>query len=86
MNIIEINKRIKQRPPFQMVERVLEIVPGESVKTLKKDDNLDREKAFVETMSSEARYQQEMMQQKREQRYEKMIEEAGPVESPMSRK
>lgn len=57
-----------------------------SVKTLKKDDNLDREKAFVETMSSEARYQQEMMQQKREQRYEKMIEEAGPVESPMSRK
>jgi 3-hydroxyacyl-[acyl-carrier-protein] dehydratase len=35
MNIIEINKRIKQRPPFQMVERVLEIVPGESVKTLK---------------------------------------------------
>jgi 3-hydroxyacyl-[acyl-carrier-protein] dehydratase len=31
MNIIEINKRIKQRPPFQMVERVLEIVPGESV-------------------------------------------------------
>ena len=35
MNIIEINKRIKQRPPFQMVERVLELVPGESVKTLK---------------------------------------------------
>ena len=35
MNIIEINKRIKQRPPFQMVERVLEIEPGESVKALK---------------------------------------------------
>ena len=35
MNIIEINKRIKQRPPFQMVERVLELVPGESVKALK---------------------------------------------------
>lgn len=35
MNIIEINKRIKQRPPFQMVERVLEVVPGESVKALK---------------------------------------------------
>lgn len=35
MNIIEINKRIKQRPPFQMVEKVLEIVPGESVKALK---------------------------------------------------
>lgn len=35
MNIIEINKRIKQRPPFQMVERVLELEPGESVKALK---------------------------------------------------
>lgn len=35
MNIMEINKRIKQRPPFQMVERVLELVPGESVKALK---------------------------------------------------
>ena len=35
MNIIEINKRIKQRPPFQMVERVLEVVPGESVTALK---------------------------------------------------
>ena len=30
MNIIEINKRIKQRPPFQMVERVLEIVKVEA--------------------------------------------------------
>lgn len=35
MNIIEINKRIKQRPPFQMVERVLDVVPGESVTALK---------------------------------------------------
>ncbi|MCM1309185.1 MAG: 3-hydroxyacyl-ACP dehydratase FabZ [Butyrivibrio sp.] len=35
MNIIEINKRIKQRPPFQMVDRVLEVIPGESVKALK---------------------------------------------------
>lgn len=35
MNIIEINKRIKQRPPFQMVDRVIEVVPGESVKALK---------------------------------------------------
>lgn len=25
MNLIEINKRIKQRPPFQMIERVLEL-------------------------------------------------------------
>lgn len=35
MNIIEINKRIKQRPPFQMVERVLDVIPGESVTALK---------------------------------------------------
>ena len=35
MNIIEINKRIKQRPPFRMVERVLDVVPGESVTALK---------------------------------------------------
>lgn len=35
MNIIEINRRIKQRPPFQMVERVLDVVPGESVTALK---------------------------------------------------
>lgn len=35
INIIEINKRIKQRPPFQMVERVLDVVPGESVTALK---------------------------------------------------
>ena len=35
MNIIEINKRIKQRTPFQMVERVLDVVPGESVTALK---------------------------------------------------
>lgn len=35
MNIIEINKRIKQRPPFQMVERVLELEAGEHVKALK---------------------------------------------------
>ena len=30
MKINEINKRIKQRPPFQMIERVLELIPGES--------------------------------------------------------
>ena len=30
MNIIEINKRIKQRPPFQMIERVEELVTGQS--------------------------------------------------------
>ena len=27
MNIFEINKRIGQRPPFQMIEKVLELEP-----------------------------------------------------------
>lgn len=27
MNLMEINKRIKQRPPFQMIERVIELEP-----------------------------------------------------------
>ncbi len=30
MNIDWVNRKIKQRPPFQMIERVTEIVPGES--------------------------------------------------------
>lgn len=28
MNLLEINKRIKQRPPFQMIERVTELKPN----------------------------------------------------------
>lgn len=35
MNLLEINQRIKQRPPFQMIERVTELVPNESVKGIK---------------------------------------------------
>ena len=30
MNIFEINKRIGQRPPFQMIEKVLELEPNVS--------------------------------------------------------
>ena len=30
MNLYGVNKYIKQRPPFQMIEKVLEIVPQES--------------------------------------------------------
>ena len=29
MNINDINKRLKQRPPFQMIERVIELTPNE---------------------------------------------------------
>lgn len=32
MNIIEINNRIKQRAPFQMIERVLELEPNVSAR------------------------------------------------------
>lgn len=35
MKINEIQKRIKQRPPFQMIEKVLELNPGESATGIK---------------------------------------------------
>lgn len=35
MNIMEVNKRLRQRPPFQMIEKVLELVPGESARGTK---------------------------------------------------
>ena len=35
MNLLEINKRIKQRPPFQMIERVLELKPDVSAVGIK---------------------------------------------------
>ena len=35
MNLLEINQRIKQRPPFQMIERVTELVPNVSAKGIK---------------------------------------------------
>lgn len=35
MNINEVQKRIKQRPPFQMIEKVLEVEDGEYAKGIK---------------------------------------------------
>ena len=35
MNLMQINARIKQRPPFQMIERVTELVPNESAAGIK---------------------------------------------------
>ena len=35
MNITGINERIKQRPPFQMIERVVELEPNVSAKGIK---------------------------------------------------
>ncbi len=35
MNIDYVNKKLRQRPPFQMIERVLELEPGKSAVGLK---------------------------------------------------
>lgn len=35
MNIVDINSRIKQRPPFQMIERVTQLIPGEYAEGIK---------------------------------------------------
>lgn len=35
MNLLEINKRLKQRPPFQMIERVTELEEGKSAVGIK---------------------------------------------------
>ena len=35
MNLLQINKRIKQRPPFQMIEKVLELEPNVSAVGIK---------------------------------------------------
>lgn len=35
MNLLEINRRIRQRPPFQMIERVTELEPGKSATGMK---------------------------------------------------
>lgn len=35
MNLLEINRRIKQRPPFQMIERVTELEPNTSAVGIK---------------------------------------------------
>ena len=56
-------------------------------KSLKIDDSAisDRNKSFVETMSSEAMTQKDVIQRKREERYEEMISEVEELESPISR-
>lgn len=35
MNLLEINTHLKQRPPFQMIERVTELVPNAYAKGIK---------------------------------------------------
>jgi 3-hydroxyacyl-[acyl-carrier-protein] dehydratase len=35
MNLLEINERMRQRPPFQMIERVTQLEPGKSATGIK---------------------------------------------------
>lgn len=35
MNLLEVNKRLRQRPPFQMIERVLALEPGRTATGVK---------------------------------------------------
>ena len=62
-------------------------IGNEDAKTLSmfNQTRINREKSFVETMSSGARAHDEYIQSKRNERYEQMIEEAGELESPSSR-
>lgn len=52
---------------------------------MRKYNDLERGKSFVETMSSQAKVQDEAIQQRRDERYQQMIDEAGKVVSPASR-
>lgn len=35
MNIFDVQKNLRQRPPFQMIEKVTELVPGQSAVGIK---------------------------------------------------
>ena len=48
-------------------------------------DGLESGKSFVEAMSSQARVQDEAIQQRRDERYQHMIDETSEVVSPASR-
>ena len=48
-------------------------------------DDLERGKSFVESMSSQTRAQDSAIQQRRDERYQQMIDEAEEAVSPASR-
>ena len=60
---------------------------SEDAKTLSwfNQSDKDRERAFVETMSSDARANEEYIQAIRDRRYEEMIQEAGEVDMPANK-
>ena len=60
---------------------------SEDAKTLSlfNQSDKDRERAFVETMSSDARANEEYIQARRDARYEEMIQEAGEIYTPANK-
>ena len=69
------------------VKEAVEEMKEEDAKTLSIFNKVqsERGKALSETLSSGARAHDEYIQAKRDEKYEKMIEEAGEIESPTSR-
>lgn len=73
----------------QEVEKFTEYVNGQIEKsepegyarTIDDHHRVERGKAFVEAMSSQARANEELMQQRRDERYEKMIDEYDNLDS-----
>ena len=66
---------------------IVEDIKTEDAKTLSlfNQSDKDRERAFVETMSSDARANEEYIQAIRDRRYEEMIQEAGEVDTPANK-
>lgn len=59
--------------------------PEDYARTIGDSHRVERGKAFVEAMSSQARANQELMQQRRDERYEEMINEANENSNTMGR-
>lgn len=53
MNLLEINQRIKQRPPFQMIERVTELEPNVSATGIK---NVSVNEPYLQVISRHTDY------------------------------
>ena len=68
-------------------QKIVEEIQEEDAKTLSmfNRESFERGKALTETLSSGARAHDEYIQARRDEQYEKMIEEAGEIESPASR-
>lgn len=66
---------------------IVEDIKTEDAKTLSlfNQSDKDRERAFVETMSSSARTHEEYIQARRDARYEEMIQEAGEIYTPANK-